>query len=155
MDYDHTTLAPVEGWVCVYCFGERACSDHFLTDPHERRVSDDGLCQYCRDIGRSGIGSLPEGFTLADEVAAYCQYLTGHYPAVAPGLPNALRRRSTGVVHGLVLAFLDRAQQAPPITALTPVALRAGRCFSCYAHDRLIDTDDLCDECRDLFRVAA
>jgi hypothetical protein len=159
LDYDHTTLAPLQGWVCVYCFGERACSDHFRTDPDGNRVSDDGLCQHCRDTGRSAIASLPEGFTLADEVAAYCQYLTDHYPAAAPGLLDALRERSTRVVRGLVLAFIDRTQQSPqpgtPITTLIPVALRAGRCCSCYAYDRLVDTDDLCDECRHLFRIAA
>ncbi|MGO4612976.1 hypothetical protein AB4305_03360 [Nocardia sp. 2YAB30] len=159
LDYDHTTLAPLQGWVCVYCFSERACSDHFRTDPNGHGLSDDGLCQHCRDTGRSGVASLPAGFTLADEVAAYCQYLTDHYPAAAPSLLDALKQRSTRVVRGLVIAFLDRGPQssAPgtPIATLTPVPLRTGRCCSCYAHDREIDTDDLCDECRDRFRIAA
>ncbi|WP_406238413.1 hypothetical protein [Nocardia sp. NBC_01009] len=159
LDYDHTTLPPLQGWVCVYCFGERACADHFRTDTDGHRVSDDGLCQHCRDTGRPGIAALPDGFGLAEEVAAYCQYLTDHYPAAAPGLLNALRLRSARVVRGLVVAFLDRTQQPPsaatPVTTLTPVALRKGRCYGCYAHDRLIDTDDLCDECRDHFRLAA
>lgn len=71
---------------CVHCFGERACSDHFRTDTNGQRLSDDGLCQHCRDHDRAGIPTLPPGFTLSDEVAAYCQHLTDHYPAAAPAL---------------------------------------------------------------------
>ncbi|WP_327116635.1 hypothetical protein OHB12_05135 [Nocardia sp. NBC_01730] len=158
LDYDHSTLAPLQGWVCVYCFGERACADRFRTGTDGHRVSDDGLCQHCRDTGRAGIAALPAGFGLAEEVAAYCQFLTDHYPAVAPRLLDALRERSTGVVRGLVLAFLDHqrtGQPGVPVTTLTPVALRKARCCSCYAHDRLVDTDDLCDDCRQHFLVAA
>ncbi|WP_433622107.1 hypothetical protein [Nocardia sp. CA-120079] len=159
LDYDRTTLPPLQGWVCVYCFGERACSDHFITDTNGQRLSDDGLCQHCRDNDRTGIPSLPAGFTLADEVVAYCQHLTDHYPAAAPALLHALQQRSTRIVSGLVMAFLDRGLQpsAPgtPITALTPVQLRTGRCCSCYAHPRDIDIDDLCGDCRNRYPVAA
>ncbi|WP_327097142.1 hypothetical protein OIE68_46020 [Nocardia vinacea] len=158
LDYDHTTLAPLQGWVCVYCFGERACSDHFRTDTDGHRLSDDGLCQHCRDHSQTGIASLPTGFTLADEVAAYCQYLTDHYPATAPTLLDALQQRSTRTVRGLVMAFLDRDPQTSalgaPITTLTPVQLRTGRCCSCTRH-REIDIDDLCGECRHHYRTAA
>ncbi|WP_040700425.1 hypothetical protein [Nocardia vinacea] len=108
LDYDHTTLAPLQGWVCVYCFGERACSDHFRTNTTGHRISDDGLCQHCRDHDRAGIAALPADFTLADEVAAYCQYLTDHYPAAAPAVLDALQQRSTRIERGLVMAFLDR-----------------------------------------------
>lgn len=159
LDYDHTTVAPLQGWVCVYCFGERACSDHFRTDTDGQRLSDDGLCQYCHDHNRPGIPPLPPGFTLAEEVAAYCQYLTDHYPAVAPTLLDALRERSTGTVRGLVLAFLDHQHQvndqSAPVTTLTPVALRRARCRSCYNHDRLVDTHDLCETCRTHYGIAA
>ncbi|WP_107657474.1 hypothetical protein [Nocardia suismassiliense] len=159
LDYDRTTVPPLQGWVCVYCFGERACSDHFRTDTDGQRVSDDGLCEYCHDNGRPGIAALPAGFTLAEEVTAYCQYLTDHYPAVAPALLDSLRERSTGIVRGLVLAFLDNRhrvnESSAPVTTLTPVALRRARCRSCYATDRLVDTHDLCETCRTHYRIAA
>ncbi|WP_433521554.1 hypothetical protein ACQPZ2_30155 [Nocardia pseudovaccinii] len=159
LDYDHTTLPPLQGWVCVHCFGERACSDHFRTDTTGQRLSDDGLCQHCRDHNRTKIAALPPGFTLADEVAAYCQHLTDHYPAAAPALLLDLQQRSTRVVAGLVMAYRDRAAQpsrsSTPITTLTAVQLRTGRCCSCHTHCRDIDIDDLCGECRDLYRTAA
>ncbi|WP_194838772.1 hypothetical protein [Nocardia sp. XZ_19_369] len=155
LDYDHTTLPKLQGWVCVYCFGERACSDHFRTGTDGRRVSDDGLCQHCRDFGRPGIPGLAAGFTLADEVAAYCQYLTDHYPAAAPALLDQLRERSTRVVRGLVLAFLDQQRTGTPITQLTPVALRRDRCRLCFADDQLVDDRNLCDECRPRILTAA
>ncbi|WP_433193997.1 hypothetical protein ACQP1G_35225 [Nocardia sp. CA-107356] len=84
LDYDHTTLPPLQGWVCVHCFGERACNDHFRTDTTGQRLSDDGLCQHCRDHNRTGIPALPAGFTLAEEVAANCQHLADHYPPPYP-----------------------------------------------------------------------
>ncbi|MEU7221404.1 hypothetical protein [Nocardia iowensis] len=159
LDYDRTTVPPLQGWVCVYCFGERACADHFRTDATGQRVSDNGLCQHCYELGRPGIAALPAGFSLAEEVAAYCQYLTDHYPTVAPTLLDSLRERSTGAIRGLVLAFLDHQQPATrpsaPVTTLTPVALRRARCRSCYAHDRLVDTHDLCETCRNHYRIAA
>ncbi|MBF6331882.1 hypothetical protein [Nocardia transvalensis] len=158
LDYDRATLPPLQGWVCVYCFAERACSDHFRTDADGHRLSDDGLCQRCRDTGRSGIDPLSHGFTLADEVAAYCQYLTDHYPAAAPALLDSLRQRSIGQVRGLVTAFLDHTRNPStaeqPITTLTPVQLRRGQCCNCRDH-RLIDIDDLCEDCRLLFPAAA
>ncbi|WP_280440674.1 hypothetical protein [Nocardia brasiliensis] len=159
LDYDDTTVPPLQGWICVYCFGERSCSDHFRTDTTGQRVSDDGLCEYCHDNGRPGIAALPAGFTLAEEVTAYCQYLTDHYPAIAPTLLDSLRERSTGVVRGLVLAYLDHQHQvndqSAPVTTLTPVALRRARCRSCYATDRLVDSHDLCETCRSHYRIAA
>ncbi|WP_063046191.1 hypothetical protein [Nocardia pseudovaccinii] len=159
LDYDHTTLAPLQGWVCVHCFGERACSDHFRTDTTGHRLSDDGLCQHCRDHDRTGIAPLPGGFTLADEVAAYCQHLTDHYPAAAPALLCDLKQRSTRTVAGLVMAYRDRATQpsasSTPIRTLTAVQLRTGRCCSCHTPGRDIDIDDLCGDCRDLYRTAA
>ncbi|AFU02807.1 hypothetical protein [Nocardia brasiliensis] len=158
LDYDGTTVPPLQGWICVYCFGERSCSDHFRTDTAGQRVSDDGLCEYCHDNGRPGIAALPAGFTLVEELTAYCQYLTDHYPAIAPTLLDSLRERSTGVVRGLVLAYLDHQHQVnepSPVTTLTPVALRRARCRSCYATDRLVDTHDLCETCRGHYRIAA
>ncbi|WP_280377022.1 hypothetical protein [Nocardia wallacei] len=158
LDYDHTTLPPLQGWACVYCFAERACADRFVTGPDGQRLSDDGLCQHCRDTGRTGIAPLPTGFTLADEVTAYCDYLTDHYPAIARSMLDALRRRSGTTVHGLITAYLDRtkrpADTGAPVTPLRPVALRSGRCRSCFT-DQLIDTYDLCVDCRDLYADAA
>ena len=117
--------------MCVHCFGERACSDHFRTDTTGHRLSDDGLCQHCRDHDRTAIPTLPPGFTLADEVAAYCQHLTDHYPAAAPALLHDLQQRSTRIVRGLAMVYRDRAAQpsasSTPITTLTPVQLRTGR----------------------------
>ncbi|MEV4241679.1 hypothetical protein AB0J47_41770 [Nocardia sp. NPDC049737] len=158
IDYDHTTLPPLQGWVCVYCFGERVCSDHYRTNTHGHRISDDGLCQHCRDHDRPGIATLPAGFTLADEIAAYCQHLTDHYPTAAPALLDALQQRSTRIERGLIMAFLDQhphpSAPGTPIARLTPVSLRTGRCCSC-THHREIDTDDLCSECRHHYRTAA
>ncbi|MBF6173606.1 hypothetical protein [Nocardia blacklockiae] len=157
LDYDHTTLPPVQGWVCVYCFAERACADRFVTGPDGHRVSDDGLCQPCRDTGRPGISALPAGFTLADEVAAYCRHLTEHYPAIAARLLDALRLRSTGTMCGLITAFLDTLNQAghdATVTPLQPVRLRRGRCRSCFT-DQVVDLEDLCDDCRAIYAPIA
>ncbi|MBB5916783.1 hypothetical protein BJY24_005695 [Nocardia transvalensis] len=157
LDYDDTTLPPVQGWVCVYCFAERACADRFVTGPDGHRVSDDGLCQPCRDLDRPSIAALPRGFTLADEVAAYCRHLTSRYPAIAPRLLRQLQRRSAPLVRGLITAYLDALDQAGPeatVTPLRPVRWRRGRCCSCFT-DQLIDPEDLCDDCRPLYAAAA
>lgn len=134
--------------MCVHCFGERACSDHFRTDTNGQRLSDDGLCQHCRDHDRAGIPTLPPGFTLPDEVAAYCQHLTDHYPAAAPALlhdfaatlntdrvrpghgPPRPNRTTVGIEH------ID--------TTLSLVQLRTGRCCSWHnpGRDTDIDIDD-------------
>ncbi|MBF6215939.1 hypothetical protein IU469_31975 [Nocardia puris] len=159
IDYDTFAISTSPVWVCVYCFAERACADHFQTGPDGARLSDDGLCAQCRDTDRPGIAPLAPGFTLADEVGAYCRFLAQHYPAAARGVLNSLRLRSSSLrVRGLLTAFLDQFDESSTeiaqVIPLQPVALRNGRCLACHMPDEIIDEDDLCDECRTKYAAA-
>lgn len=76
IDYDRAAVPPLWGTPCVRCWLERSATD-------QARHPDDGLCGDCRDRGRPGIPSLPEGHTRADVIQARCAFITATYPHLA------------------------------------------------------------------------
>lgn len=88
IDYDRAALPPLSGTPCVRCWLERCRADQL-------RSQNDGLCVDCRDAGRPGIPSLPNGHTRADVVEARCAFIAATYPKPAIKLLRRYWQQST------------------------------------------------------------
>lgn len=110
IDYDRAALPPLFGTPCVRCWLERSQADQ-LSKP------DDGLCTDCRDAGRPGIPSLPDGHTRADIIAARCAFITATYPEPAVKLLRRYWQQSTGNDRTTIAEWVQRHEPTPPETA--------------------------------------
>jgi hypothetical protein len=75
LDYDRAAVPALRGTPCVSCWLEQASYD--------RTSHDDGLCTECRERGRPGIPTLPDGHTRLDIIHARCAFLADRYPTAA------------------------------------------------------------------------
>ncbi len=91
LDYDRAGVPALRGTPCLQCWIERATADQ------RRGRRDDGLCQDCRDRGRSGIPELPAGHSRTQQVEARCAFIATHAGAgTRPALRQEYRRASRG-----------------------------------------------------------
>ncbi|MEV4238953.1 hypothetical protein AB0J47_27675 [Nocardia sp. NPDC049737] len=174
LDYDGAAMVPTMGWRCVSCFIERPMTDQRpIHIRHGQLVSDDGLCDSCRDDDRPGIPPLPDQFTAEQFVFSRCEFLTAAYPAAAHALivevwhraaPHPICRHITKFLathpeltpnpaKPLQLAVqVAEAPQRPRTAARKAKATlgagqRHGRCDGC-THYTVIHPDNYCLTCR-------
>ncbi|MEV0684762.1 hypothetical protein AB0I35_12945 [Nocardia sp. NPDC050378] len=170
-----TAMTPVAGWRCVSCFVERPTTDQRPLHIRDRVLrSDDGLCDYCRDEGHTGLPVLPDGFTAANLAIAYCTYFTDHYRDAAAALILEVRRRAPEWLVWVLDQFLMSHPDLPGVPAFDddgylithqpatstavgsprrptrptlPPGQRPGRCEGCTRYTPVHD-DGFCTQCR-------
>ncbi|MGW6421436.1 hypothetical protein ACWF82_02070 [Nocardia sp. NPDC055053] len=169
LDDFRTAMTPVAGWRCVSCFIERPTADQRPVHARGHVLhSDDGLCDYCRSDGRTGLPELAPGFTGADLAAAYCAYFTQHYRDSACALLGEVRRRAPEWLTAVIDRFLAEHSDLPGAPApvevdaepaptavptkrrrerVLPPGQRPGRCEGCTKYVPVHD-DGFCTICR-------
>ncbi|MFD5179372.1 hypothetical protein ACFWM1_26430 [Nocardia sp. NPDC058379] len=169
LDDFRTAMTPVAGWQCVSCFVERPSADQ--RPVHARGGvlrSDDGLCDYCRADGRTGLPELAPGFTGADLAATYCAYFAQHYRDSACALLGEVCRRAPQWLTAVIDRFLANHPDLPgapvlpdvddeqvPVPTPTrprrqqvlPPGQRPGKCEGCTKYMPVHD-DGFCTTCR-------
>lgn len=155
IDYDRAAVPALRGTPCVRCWLERSARDH--AGRH-----DDGLCTDCRDSGRPGIPSLPDGHTRDDVIEARCAFIARNFPKAAVKLLRRYWQQSTNDHdRGVVATWVQHhdlnelARTTSPSTGRI-VASEPAACTTCGEPRRACDVrclaadDGLCSDCRAL-----
>lgn len=150
LDFDRAAVADLRGTPCVYKYCGMERSVHDQRPDLTGRTHDDGLCEECRDKGRTGVPALPQGHTRSAAIVARCAYLA----AQLAGRPATLRTR----LHGEWYAYRrpeDRAavslwvQAHPEVFAeATPEPVSVAPCDRCRSTHRV--RKGKCADCRKL-----
>ncbi|MFE9328342.1 hypothetical protein ACIHDR_49125 [Nocardia sp. NPDC052278] len=170
IDMIHQAMSRVVGWRCVSCFIERCELDN-LQMHHRggRRVSDDGLCDLCREDGRPGIPPAPGAFTTEEFVLSRCRFIANAYPGAARAiLGDVWRRAAPHPMCKVITTFLRENPGLPgqPVLASKPSAARSTnasahkrgparganqhqrKCDGCLTYCTVNNEDGFCSACR-------
>ncbi|MFD4407731.1 hypothetical protein ACFWPH_33700 [Nocardia sp. NPDC058499] len=172
LDYDLAAMVPYLGWPCVNCWIDRADIDRRPVHQRVGRlVSDDGLCDFCRDAGHPGIPPLSAPWTGRDFVESRCAYIATTYPRQARALLDRIRAAAANsgptwrLITRWMATHLDGPTPTPRSAARTSASRprrssalgagqRIGRCDGC-ARNGVVHADNLCTQCRVDLGVAA